>query len=427
MTLFRVAPKQGLANCFGHAVLVALCAAFVCSSPGCNSAKKSDEKLGEKTSADKASEQAGDKSKEILLGHFASMTGSEATFGRSTDNGIQMAVDEINKAGGVNGKQIRVITYDDKGEQREAGNAVTRLVNKDGVVAVLGEVASSLSLVGAPVCQENGVPMVSPSSTKPDVTQVGDMIFRVCFIDPFQGYACAKFAREHEGLKATKAALLFDQTQAYAVGLQDNFAKSFIEQGGKIVATQTYQGGDQDFSAQLTAIRAGEPDVIFIPGYYTDVGNIAIQARKLGIKVPLLGGDGWDSAKLAEIGGDAINGCFYSNHYSHQDPSPRVQEFLKKYEERFKGIPDGLAALGYDAARIVAQAITRANSVKGADIAAELAKTKDFDGVTGKITIDKDRNAVKPAVILEMKKGVPTYVTTVQPKENGEAGAEKKE
>jgi branched-chain amino acid transport system substrate-binding protein len=416
MTLFRVAPKL--------AVLIALCALFLSSSPGCNSAEKSGEK---KVSTDKASEQAGDKSKEILLGHFASMTGSEATFGRSTDNGIQMAVDEINKAGGVNGKQVRVITYDDKGEQREAGNAVTRLVNKDGVVAVLGEVASSLSLVGAPVCQENGVPMVSPSSTKPDVTQVGDMIFRVCFIDPFQGYACAKFAREHEGLKATKAALLFDQTQAYAVGLQDNFAKSFVEQGGKIVATQTYQGGDQDFSAQLTAIRAGEPDVIFIPGYYTDVGNIAIQARKLGIKVPLLGGDGWDSAKLAEIGGDAINGCFYSNHYSHQDPSPRVQEFLKKYEERYKGIPDGLAALGYDAARIVAQAITRANSVKGADIAAELAKTKDFDGVTGKITIDKDRNAMKPAVILEMKKGVPTYVTTVQPQASDGAEAAKKE
>jgi branched-chain amino acid transport system substrate-binding protein len=253
------------------------------------------------------------------------------------------------------------------------------------------------------------------------------MIFRVCFIDPFQGYACAKFAREYEGLKATKAAILFDQTQAYAVGLQDNFAKSFKEQGGTIVATQTYQGGDQDFSAQLTSIRASQPDVIFIPGYYTDVGNIAIQARKLNIKVPLLGGDGWDSAKLAEIGGDAINGCFYSNHYSHQDPNPRVQDFIKKYDERFKGIPDGLAALGYDAARIVCEAISRANSLEGADIAAELAKTKDFDGVTGKITIDKDRNAVKPAVMLEMKNGVPTYVMTVQPQTGGDATAAKKE
>ena len=397
MTLFRVATK--------FAVLIVLVAVCVPSTPGCRSSSQSDE---------------------ISLGHFASMTGSEATFGRSTDNGIQMAVDEINKAGGINGKQVHVITYDDKGEQREAGNAVTRLVSKDGVVAVLGEVASSLSLVGAPVCQENGVPMVSPSSTKPDVTQVGDMIFRVCFIDPFQGYACAKFAREHEGLKATKAAILFDQTQAYAVGLQDNFAKSFVEQEGKIVATQTYQGGDQDFSAQLTAIRASQPDVIFIPGYYTDVGNIALQARKLNIKMPLLGGDGWDSAKLSEIGGDAINGCFYSNHYSHQDPNPRVQDFLKKYEERYKSIPDGLAALGYDAARILCEAIARAKSLKGADIAAELAKTKDFDGVTGKITIDKDRNAVKPAVILEMKNGVPTYVTTIEPEKSGESEAAEK-
>jgi branched-chain amino acid transport system substrate-binding protein len=355
------------------------------------------------------------KSDEILLGHYASMTGSEATFGRSTDNGIQLAIDEINAAGGVKGKKVRVITYDDKGEQREAGNAVTRLVTRDGVVAVLGEVASSLSLVGAPVCQDNGVVMVSPSSTNPAVTQVGDMIFRVCFIDPFQGFVCAKFAREHEGLKATKAAILFDQTQAYAVGLQDEFAKAFTQQGGEIVAKETYQGGDPDFSAQLTAIRASQPEVIFIPGYYTDIGNIAIQARKLGITVPLLGGDGWDSAKLGEIAGDNINGCFYSNHYSHQDPDPRVQDFIKKYDERFKGTPDGLAALGYDAARILCDAIGRAASTSGADIAAELAKTKDFDGVTGKISIDENRNAVKPAVMLEMKSGVPTYVTTIQP------------
>ncbi len=257
--------------------------------------------------------------------------------------------------------------------------------------------------------------MVSPSSTNPKVTKVGDMIFRVCFIDPFQGYVCAKFAREHEGLKATKAAILYDQVAAYAVGLQDEFAKAFVQQGGEIVSRQTYQEGDQDVTAQLTAIRASQPDVIFIPGYYTDVGNIAIQARKIGIKVPLLGGDGWDSAKLGEIGGKAINGSFYSNHYSHQDPDPRVQDFIKKYKERFGGTPDGLAALGYDAARIVCDAIGRAGSVKGPDIAAALASTKDFPGVTGKISIDAERNAVKPAVMLEMKDGDPTYVTTIQP------------
>ena len=209
MTQLRVAARSRLA-----APLRACCSAFVrrlaCSSSGCNSRKWRNSAKNAGCNASGSS----DRSNEIVLGHYASMTGSEATFGRSTDNGIQMAIDEINAAGGVNGKKVRVITYDDKGEQREAGNAVTRLVTKDGVVAVLGEVASGLSLVGAPVCQENGVPMVSPSSTNPEVTEVGDMIFRVCFIDPFQGYVCAKFAREHEGLKATKAAILYDQTQA---------------------------------------------------------------------------------------------------------------------------------------------------------------------------------------------------------------------
>lgn len=359
--------------------------------------------------------QGGSNSNEILIGHYGSMSGSEATFGASTDNGIKMAVEEINEAGGINGKKIRLITYDDKGEAREAGNAVTRLVTKDRVAAVIGEVASGLSLAAAPVCQENGVPMISPSSTNPKVTQIGNMIFRVCFIDPFQGSVCAKFARESEDLKASKAAILSDQGAPYAVGLQEEFEKAFVSLGGKITTKQTYQGGDQDFSAQLTAIRGSEPDVIFIPGYYTDVGNIALQARKLGIKTPLLGGDGWDSSKLGEIAGDAIDGCFYSNHYSHQDPSPRVQDFIKKYSAKHNVTPDGLAALGYDASRILFEAMKRAKSLSGADLAAELANTKDFDGVTGKITIDKDRNAVKPAVMLELKGGQPKFVTTIQP------------
>jgi branched-chain amino acid transport system substrate-binding protein len=359
--------------------------------------------------------RSGGDANEMVVGHFASMTGSQATFGQSTDNGIRLAIDEINAAGGVGGKRVKVITYDDKGDAREAGTAVTRLVTRDGVTAVLGEVASSLSLAGAPVCQENGVPMVTPSSTNPKVTAVGDKIFRVCFIDPFQGFVCAKFAREHEGLKAAKAAILYDQVAAYAVGLQEEFKKAFEQQGGKVVSTQTYQEGDPDFSAQLTSIRAAQPDVIFIPGYYTDVANIALQARKLGIEVPLLGGDGWDSSKLGGIAGSAIDGSFYSNHYSHQDPDPRVQEFIKKYKERFGETPDGLAALGYDAARILCDAIERANSLEGDAIAAQLAQTKGFPGVTGKITIDENRNAVKPAVMLEMKDGTPTYVTTIAP------------
>lgn len=352
---------------------------------------------------------------EIVIGHYGSMTGSEATFGESTDNGIKLAVEEINAAGGINGKKIRLITYDDKGDAREAGTAVTRLVTKDRVVAVIGEVASGLSLAGAPVCQENGVPMISPSSTNPKVTKVGDLIFRVCFIDPFQGSVCAKFARESDKLKASKAAILTDQASPYSVGLQEEFEKAFIALGGSVVSKQTYQAGDQDFSAQLTGIRSAEPDVIFVPGYYTDVGNIALQAKKLGINTALLGGDGWDSSKLGEIGGKALDGCFYSNHYSHQDPSERVQDFIKKYNAKHKETPDGLAALGYDAARILFQSMQSAKSLGGVDLAAELAKTKDFDGVTGRISIDADRNAVKPAVILEMKDGEAHFVTTIQP------------
>lgn len=359
--------------------------------------------------------QGGGSGDEILIGHFGSMTGSEATFGTSTDHGIKMAVEEINASGGLLGKKVRLITYDDKGDAREAGTAVTRLVTKDGVAAVIGEVASGLSLAGAPICQENSVPMVSPSSTNPKVTKIGDMIFRVCFIDPFQGTVCAKFAREHEGLKANKAAILTDQASPYSVGLQEEFEKAFVAMGGTVVTKQTYQAGDQDFSAQLTSIRGSEPDVVFIPGYYTDAGNIALQARKLGLTVPLLGGDGWDSVKLGEIAGEAINGCFYSNHYSQDDPAPRVQDFIKKYTEKHQQTPDALAALGYDTARVVFEAIQRAGSTDGPALAAELAKTKDFDGVTGKISIDADRNAIKPAVILEMQGGKPKFVTTIAP------------
>jgi branched-chain amino acid transport system substrate-binding protein len=359
----------------------------------------------------------GPNANEILIGHYASLTGNEATFGRSSDEGVRMAVDEINAAGGVKGKKLRVITYDDKGDTSAVGVAVTRLINKDGVVAVLGEVASSLSLAAAPICQENQIPMVSTSSTNPKVTQVGDMIFRVCYIDPFQGWACAKFARESEQLKAATAAILYDQAAAYAIGLADEFEKSFVEMGGRIVARKVYTAGDQDFSPQLTAILSSQADIVFIPGYYTDVGNIAIQARRLGLTKPLLGGDGWDSEELGKNARDAIEGCFYSNHYSHEDPKPVVQEFLRKYREKHGKIPDALAPLGYDAARMLFQAMERAESLAGPQIAAELAKTKDFDGVTGVVTMDAERNANKPIVILEMKSGMPKLVTTIKPEE----------
>ena len=356
-------------------------------------------------------------SDEILIGHYGSLTGSQATFGISTDNGIKMAIEELNAAGGINGRKVKLVTYDDKGEAREASTAVTRLVTKDGVVAVIGEVASGLSLAAAPICQDGGVPMISPSSTNPKVTKVGDMIFRVCFIDPFQGKVCAKFAREHESLKASKAAIVTDQGSPYSVGLEEEFEKSFVALGGTVVSKQTYQAGDQDYSAQLTSIRAAEPDVIFVPGYYTEVASMILQARKLGMTQPFVGADGWDSAKLGEIAGDAINGCFYSNHYSQEDPSPKIQDFIAKYKAKHNEIPDALAALGHDSAMILFDAMKKAGSLEGAAIAAELAKTKDFDGITGKISIDAERNAVKPAVMLEMKNGAPKYVATIQPGE----------
>jgi branched-chain amino acid transport system substrate-binding protein len=352
----------------------------------------------------------------ILVGEYGSMTGSEATFGKSTHNGIMLAVKEINAAGGVKGKKIEIKSYDDQGKSQEVGTAVTRLITDDHVTALLGEVASSRSIAGGRVAQQYGVPMITPSSTNATVTQIGDMISRVCFIDSFQGYAMAKFAKDN--LKAGKVALLYDQSQAYSKGLKDDFKKAYEGMGGKIASEQAFNGGDQDFSAQLTTIRDTKPDALYVPGYYTDVGNVAVQARKLGIKVPLLGGDGWDSAQLAAIGGDSIEGSYYSNHYSHQEQRPEVQEFVKKYKAEFGETPDGLAALGYDAARLLSEAMGRAPSLSGKDIAAAIAATKDFHGVTGIITIDPNRNARKPAVILQMKGGTPTYVATIQPSES---------
>jgi branched-chain amino acid transport system substrate-binding protein len=350
---------------------------------------------------------------EIRVGHYASLSGSEATFGQSTDNGIRLAVDAINKAGGIHGKKVRLITYDDRGDAKEAGTAVTRLINRDQVAAVLGEVASGLSLAGAPICQQSGIPMVTPSSVAPEITAVGDRIFRVCFTNRFQAYACAKFA--HDDLKAQTAAILYDQKLPYSVGLADEFQKQFTTLGGRITTRVSYQEGDQDFAAQLTSIRGTNPDVVFIPGYYTDVANIAVQARKLGIRVPLLGGDGWDSAKLAEIGGAAIEGAYFASHYCQQDPRARVQEFLKDYRTQFGIAPDAMAALGFDAASILFAAMQQAPSQAGADIAAAMASTKNFDGVTGRISIDAERNAVKPAVILQVKHGVPTLAATIEP------------
>ena len=358
----------------------------------------------------------------ILFGEVGSLTGAQATFGISTKNGIQMAIDEVNAAGGVvlkeNGvdgkaKKIAVRVYDDQGKSEEAANAVTRLINQDKVTVILGEVASSNSLAMAPKAQAAGVPMITPSSTNPKVTEVGDFIFRVCFIDPFQGTVMAKFATET--LKAKNVAILKDNKSDYSLGLTQFFTETFKGLGGTIVAEEAYSQGDTDFRGQLTAIKGKNPDAIYVPGYYTDVGVVARQARELGLKVPLLGGDGWESEKLFELGGSAINGSYFSNHYSSDDPTPRVQNFIKNYEQKFGSKPDSLAALGYDAAMVAIEAIKRTGSVDGAKLKDAIAQTKDHPGIAGSITLDANRNAVKPAVILQVKDDKAVYVSTVNP------------
>lgn len=357
-------------------------------------------------------DNAADGTSPIVIGHYASMTGSEATFGVSTDNGIQLAIEEINARGGVKGRPIKCITYDNRGSLTEVTTVVTRLITSDRVTALLGEVASSRSIAGGQIAQRFGVPMVSPSSTNPDVTEIGDMIFRVCFIDPFQGEVAARFAQEKGW---TTAAVLFNRQQAYSMGLAENFKASFTKLGGRIVAEQAYGDGDSDFGAQVTVIQNANPDVIFVPGYYTDVGTIARQVRARGIAAPLLGGDGWDSPQLAATAGDSINGSFFSNHYSHEDTSPAVQKFVTDYNARFGSVPDGLAALGYDAAMILFAAMEKAPSLEGKDIAKALAETKNFAAVTGTISIDENRNTTKSAVILTFVDGQQKYVTTINP------------
>ena len=349
----------------------------------------------------------------IKIGHYGSLTGSEATFGKSTSKGIHLAIDEVNAAGGIGGHPVELVEYDTKGEAREAGAVVTRLITSDRVVAVLGEVASSLSLAGAPVCQDAKVPMISPSSTNPKVTLVGDYIFRVCFIDPFQGMAGARYAFENK--HARRAAVLVDQSSAYSVGLGDEFKKAFEKLGGSITTTQAYNRGEQDFTSRLTAIRATNPDVIYIPGYYTDVANIAVQARKLGISVPMGGGDGWDSEELLKNAGAAVEGCFYSNHAAPDDPAPALQAFIKKFEDENGSTPDSLAMCGYDAANLLFAAMRANPTATGATLRDAIAATKDFPGITGTINFNATRDAVKPAVVLEIKDGKPTFATRVNP------------
>jgi branched-chain amino acid transport system substrate-binding protein len=350
----------------------------------------------------------------IQIGFFGDLTGPTFNYGLSAKNGVLMAADEINQAGGINGHQIDIVIEDDKGSPEEAALETGKLIDRYKVVAIIGAGASGNSLAAAPKAQLARVPLIAPSSTNPAVTQAGDYIFRACFIDGFQGEVMARFAART--LKARKAAIMLDYNSPYSRGLTEFFEFSFAKLDGVIVAKQSYSQGDADYRGQLSVIKAANPDVIYIPGYYGDVAIIAKQARQLGMTMSLLGADGWDAPELWELGGDALNGSYISNHYSADDPSETIQRFVHAYRQRYGNLtPDAHAALAYDALRFLAEAIQKVGTTEGPKVRDALAETKNFAGVTGVISMDRNRNAVKPAVVLKLEDGRYIYQETIQP------------
>ena len=372
---------------------------------------------------------------ELVIGEYGSLTGNDATFGTSTKNGVAVALDELvaAKEGKIGGLKVRTQVEDDQSRAEEAATVVQKLVNQDRVIAVIGEGASSRSLAGGPICQSAGVPMITPSSTNPKVTEVGDYIFRMCFLDQFQGAVMARFTAD--SLKLKRVAILKDVKNDYSVGLAKFFTDEFTRLGGTVVIEQAYSSNDQDFRAQLTSIKARNPQAVVIPGYYTEAGLIARQARELGLKQPLIGGDGWESEQLLQIGGDALNGAYYTNHWALDAPNPKLGDFLTRYKAKFGGDPDAIGGLAYDAANVLFRCMSQlatqdragfealgsakvgAPERKGAEqrLRDLIASTKDYPGVTGKITLDANRNASKPAVVLAIKDGKKVYDTTINP------------
>ena len=367
----------------GRALRLLLACALVVTAAAC-----------ERRSSNGASTTTGD----ILVGFYGSLTGDGASFGQSSREGAELAVDEVNAAGGVLGRPLKLLIEDDQSRPEEASSAVTKLITQDRVVAVIGEVASRRTLAAAPVAQKFKVPMITPASTNERVTEVGDYVFRVCFIDPFQGEVLAKFA--YNDLKARKVAILRDVQQDYSVGLADSVEKHFKALGGQVLPAVSYSSGDADFRAALTNIRSQKPDVVFSTGYYSEAAVITRQARELGMKMPILGGDGWVGDAL-QNGREALNNTYISNHYSGDNPDPVVQNFVRAYRERFGREPDAIAALGYDAIKVLADSITRAGSTDGPKLRDAIAAA-DVHGVTGQLKMNAKRNVDKPAVIQEV-------------------------
>jgi branched-chain amino acid transport system substrate-binding protein len=350
----------------------------------------------------------------IKVGEYASLTGKEAGFGQTSHHGVMLAVEEINAAGGVLGRKLDLVTEDNQTKPGESATVVKKLISRDKVVALIGEVSSSRSLEAAPIAQQSKIPMIAPAATNPEVTKKGNYIFRVCFIDPFQGTVMAKFAQND--LKVKKVAIISSVSNAYSVGLAKFFRDTFTKAGGKIAVEQKYSEGDKDFRAQLTAVKAAGVEAVFVPGYYTESALIVRQARDLGLTIPFLGGDGWEDEQLVKIAGDALNGCFYSTHFSAENNDPAVAAFVGKYKKRWNGeVPGAFSALGYDAVYVLADAIKRAGTTEGAKLRDALAATRNVPGASGITTLDQDRNASKPATIIAIKDGKLNFHKTVAP------------
>jgi len=350
--------------------------------------------------------------KEIVIGANFELTGNVANYGKSTLAGLKLAVDEVNKAGGINGAKVRVVESDNKSEPSESGNAVTKIITKDKVVAVIGPATSGCVAASEPIVTANKVPLIAPCATAPAITVDKDgktkqFVFRACFIDPFQGEIMAKFASN--SLKVKKVAILHDASSDYSKGLAEVFQKTLEGAGGSVVAKEAFLSKDIDFKSTLTKLKASEPEALYIPGYYEEVAKIIKQAREVGLNVPLLGSDGWDSPKLVEIAGDKdTDNCFFSNAYTAEDKDPGVQKFIQAYKAANQKVPDVFAMQGYNAGLVLFNAIKTAGTTDGVKLAEALAKTKDLQVANGKFTYDEKHNPVTSALVIEMKGGKQT-------------------
>lgn len=361
--------------------------------------------------------KAASNDKEIVVGVNAELTGNVANYGKSMKSGFELAVEELNKAGGINGKKVRIVEADNKSEPSESGNAATKLVTQDKVIAVVGPATSGAVAASEPILTGAKVPLIAPCATAPEITLTKDgktkqFVFRACFIDPYQGEIMANYASQDKKFK--KVAILHDSSSDYSKGLSKVFTEKFTAQGGTITADEAFLAKDIDFKAALTKIKATNPDAVYIPAYYEEVGKIIKQAREIGLNVPLLGTDGWDSPKLVEIAGKtATNNCYFTNAYTAEDKDPGVQKFISAYKAKFNKVPDVFALEGYNAGLVLFNALKTANTTDGTKLAEALAKTKDLQVANGKFSYDEKHNPVTTALIIELKDGVQTLAKKI--------------